>query len=217
MIENNLLKTNFLGKDGFRWWIGQIAPEDAQGDQLNQIGNAWGCRLKVRIYGYHPPNETELANDDLPWAQVLLSPQGGSGKANRARSLRISPGDIVMGFFLDGDDAQLPVIMGIFGNNPEYYGGSGEYTSPFEPFTGYTSKIKPNPTFIVKNEGGVSSEHSQKSPTFITKELEEKLNEKLKKGEAQLKQVINSETLQQRLDRAVGEAKQILDSGKLQT
>ena len=217
MIENNLLKTNFLGKDGFRWWIGQIAPEDAQGDQLNEIGNAWGCRLKVRIYGYHPPNETELANDDLPWAQVLLSPQGGSGKANRARSLRISPGDIVMGFFLDGDDAQLPVIMGIFGNNPDYYGGSGEYTSPFEPFTGYTSKIKPNPTFIVKNEGGVSSEHSQKSPTFITKELEEKLNEKLKKGEAQLKQVINSETLQQRLDQAVGEAKQLLDSGKLQT
>jgi hypothetical protein len=217
MIENNLLKTNFLGKDGFRWWIGQIAPEDAQGDQLNEIGNAWGCRLKVRIYGYHPPNETELANDDLPWAQVLLSPQGGSGKANRARSLRISPGDIVMGFFLDGDDAQLPVIMGIFGNNPEYYGGSGEYTSPFEPFTGYTSKIKPNPTFIAKNEGGVSSEHSQKSPTFITKDLEEKLNEKLKKGEAQLKQVINSETLQQRLDQAVGEAKQLLDSGKLQT
>ena len=99
MIENNLLKTNFLGKDGFRWWIGQVAPEDAQGDQINQIGNTWGSRVKVRIYGYHPPNETELKNIDLPWAQVLLSPQGGSGKANRARSLRISPGDIVMGFF----------------------------------------------------------------------------------------------------------------------
>ena len=41
MIENNLLKTNFLGKDGFRWWIGQVAPEDAQGDQINQIGNTW--------------------------------------------------------------------------------------------------------------------------------------------------------------------------------
>ena len=196
MIENNLLKTNFLGKYGFRWWIGQIAPEDAQGDQLNQIGNAWGCRLKVRIYGYHPPNETELANDDLPWAQVLLSPQGGSGKANRARSLRISPGDIVMGFFLDGDDAQLPVIMGIFANNPEYYGGSGEYTSPFEPFTGYTSKIKPNPSFIAKNEGGASSKDSQKSPTFVTKEIEEKLNEKLKKEEIQLKQVSDSGELQ---------------------
>ena len=217
MIENNLLKTNFLGKDGFRWWIGQIAPEDAQGDQLNEIGNAWGCRLKVRIYGYHPPNETELANDDLPWAQVLLSPQGGSGKANRARSLRISPGDIVMGFFLDGDDAQLPVIMGIFANNPEYYGGSGEYTSPFEPFTGYTSKIKPNADFIARNEGGGSSKDSQKSPTFVTKELEEKLNEKLKKGEAQLNQLIDSGELQQRLEQATGEARQLLESGKLQT
>jgi len=217
MIENNLLKTNFLGKDGFRWWIGQIAPEDAQGDQLNEIGNAWGCRLKVRIYGYHPPNETELANDDLPWAQVLLSPQGGSGKANRARSLRISPGDIVMGFFLDGDDAQLPVIMGIFANNPEYYGGSGEYTSPFEPFTGYTSKIKPNADFIARNEGGGSSKDSQKSPTFVTKELEEKLNEKLKKGEAQLNQLIDSGELQQRLEQATSEARQLLESGKLQT
>ena len=156
MIENNLLKQNFLGKDGFRWWIGQVAPEEAQGEQLNQIGNVWGCRVKVRIYGYHPANVTELEDIDLPWAQVLLSAQGGSGKANRARSIRISPGDIVMGFFLDGDDAQLPVIMGIFANNPDYYGGSGEYTSPFQPFTGYTSKIKPNATFIAKNEGGVS-------------------------------------------------------------
>ena len=63
MIENSLIKTNFIGKDGFRWWIGQVAPEDAQGDQLKQSGSAWGCRLKVRIFGYHPPNETELPNN----------------------------------------------------------------------------------------------------------------------------------------------------------
>ena len=72
MIENNLLKTNFLGKDGFRWWIGQIAPEEVQGDQLNLIGNAWGCRLKVRIIGYHPADVQELADEDLPSSQVLL-------------------------------------------------------------------------------------------------------------------------------------------------
>ena len=42
MIENNLLKTNFLGKDGFRWWIGQIAPEEVQGDQLNLIRKCLG-------------------------------------------------------------------------------------------------------------------------------------------------------------------------------
>ena len=141
MIENSLLKTNFLGKDGFRWWIGQIAPEEAQGSQLNQIGNTWGCRMKVRIYGYHPADTTELADEDLPWAQVLLSPQGGSGKANRARSIRVAPGDTVMGFFLDGDDAQLPVILGIFASTASYYGGSEEYTVPFQPFTGYTLSL----------------------------------------------------------------------------
>ena len=177
MIENNFLKTNFLGKDGFRWWIGQVAPEEAQGDQLNQIGNTWGCRLKVRIYGYHPADITELPDKSLPWAQVLLSSQGGSGKANRSRSVRISPGDTVMGFFLDGDDAQLPVILGIFANTGNYYASDEEYKSPFEPFTGYTSKIKPNNDFISKNEGGDNSNKSQKSPRFLTKEIVEDLKE----------------------------------------
>ena len=217
MIENNLLKTNFLGKDGFRWWIGQVAPEEAQGDQLNQIGNTWGCRLKVRIYGYHPADITELPDKSLPWAQVLLSSQGGSGKANRSRSVRISPGDTVMGFFLDGDDAQLPVILGIFANTGSYYASDEEYKSPFEPFTGYTSKIKPNNDFIAKNEGGDDSNKSQKSPRFLTKEIVEDLNENLEKGKAQLDQLVNSEELQNAASEASAELKQVLDSGAVQT
>ena len=35
-------------------------------------------------------------------------------------------GDIVMGFFLDGDDAQMPVILGMFANTPDYYGGTSD-------------------------------------------------------------------------------------------
>ena len=216
MIENNLLKTNFLGKDGFRWWIGQIAPEAAQGSQINQIGNTWGCRMKVRIFGYHPADVTELPDEDLPWAQILLSSQGGSGKANRARSIRISPGDTVMGFFLDGDDAQLPVILGIFANTG-YYASSEEYKSPFEPFTGYTSKIKPNNEFIAKNEGGDDSNKSQKSPRFLTKEIVEDLNENLEKGKAKLEQLVNSEELQSGIADATSELNQVLNSGALQS
>ena len=217
MIENNLLKTNFLGKDGFRWWIGQVAPEAAQGNQINQTGSTWGCRVKVRIYGYHPADITELADDDLPWAQVLLSSQGGSGKANRSRSIRISPGDTVMGFFLDGDDAQLPVILGIFANTNNYYASDEEYKSPFQPFTGYTSKIKPNNEFIAKNEGGDDSNKSQKSPRFLTKEIVEDLNDQLDKGKAQLDQLINSDEILAGAASATGELKQVLDSGAIQT
>ena len=193
MIENNLIKTNFIGKDGFRWWIGQVAPEEAQGDQLKQSGSAWGCRLKVRIFGYHPPNETELPNKDLPWAHVLLSPQAGSGKANRGRSLRVSPGDTVLGFFLDGDDAQLPMIMGLFANtNSEYNFGSLEgYTVPFSAFTGYTKNIKPN-DYILKNESGDSSGSTvQVSPRQTDQGLADKIEEKTKKKEVSASVAIN--------------------------
>ena len=174
MIGESLVQSNFIGRDGFKWWIGQVAPEDSQGDQLNEIGDAWGNRVKVRIMGYHPQNIIELPDEDLPWAQVLLSPTDGSGKANRAKSLRLSPGDSVLGFFLDGDDAQLPVVLGIFGNTN--YSPSDDYSGPFKPFTGYTSKIKPNNEFIAKNEGGDDSSSSQKTPRFLPKDLIEDLN-----------------------------------------
>ena len=178
MIENNLLKTNFLGKDGFRWWIGQVAPEKAQGNQINQVGKAWGARVKVRIYGYHPADETELPNEDLPWAQVLLNAQGGSGKGGRSKSMRISPGDTVLGFFLDGDDAQLPVILGLFAATGARFGGGGKYKNPFEPFTGYTSKVKPGKIINKNEDGGQSGKKNQKSPRVLPEDLIKTLNEK---------------------------------------
>ena len=215
MLEDSILKSNFIGRDGFRWWIGQVASEEAQGDQLNQIGSTWGCRIKVRIMGYHPQNTVELKDEDLPWAQILLSPQGGSGKANRARSIRVAPGDTVLGFFLDGDDAQLPVVLGIFGNTN--YSPSDDYSGPFKPFTGYTSKIKPNNEFIAKNEGGDDSSSSQKSPRFLTKELVEDLNEATEAGRAQLKQLVDSDQLRQAATEVSEELKQVMEGGAAQT
>ena len=221
MMENNLLKTNFTGKDGFRWWIGQIAPEKVQGDQLNGTGNAWGCRLKVRIYGYHPADLTELPDEDLPWAQILLSSQGGSGRANRSQSLRVAPGDTVLGFFLDGDDAQLPVVLGIFANTGKYYTSDKSYRSPFKPFTGYTSKVKGNNDFIAKNESGDSSSVSQKSPRFLTNEIVEDLNTQVEEGKAKLQQLVDSEELRNRLGSGITEAtselNEVLESGAIET
>ena len=141
MIENNILKSNFLGRDGFRWWVGQVAPEEAQGKQINGAG--WGNRLKVRILGYHPDNDVELTNEQLPYAHVLLSPESGSGRGNKGKSIKIMPGDNVFGFFLDGDDAQQPIIMGVFANTRQASTiMADKYEQPFVPFSGYTSKIK---------------------------------------------------------------------------
>ena len=65
MAEENLLgRSKFMGRDGFRWWIGQIAPRKAQADQINE-GEGWAHRYKVRIMGYHPFTEDPVSYTHL--------------------------------------------------------------------------------------------------------------------------------------------------------
>lgn len=166
MIQESLLKTNFLGRDGFRWWIGQIPQESAHGGQINGAG--WGNRFKVRIMGYHPYDLTELPDEDLPWAQCLLPTTSGTGAGNNATSVKISPGDVVFGFFLDTDNAQTPVIMGCFGRTSQVL--TSNTPGPFQPFTGYTGKVKkPNGT-LKPDESNEQNAEAQKSPRHVSPE-----------------------------------------------
>lgn len=164
MIEESLLKSNFLGRDGFRWWVGQIPPIGAQGGQAG--GSGWGNRTKVRILGYHPYSEKELPNDDLPWAQVLIPTTSGSGAANVATDVKLQPGDTVFGFFLDGDNAQIPVVMSTFGRTSQV--PSTDFESPFQPFTGYSDQIKEPNGGVQKNESNEQNSASQKSPRTVS-------------------------------------------------
>ena len=168
MIQESLLKTNFLGRDGFRWWIGQIPPESAHGGQINGAG--WGNRFKVRIMGYHPYDLTELPDEDLPWAQCLLPTTSGTGAGNNSTSVKIYPGDVVFGFFLDTDNAQTPVIMGCFGRTSQVL--TSNTPGPFQPFTGYTTKVvKPNGITDVKpDQTNEQNANSQKSPRHVSPE-----------------------------------------------
>ena len=163
MIDESLLKSNFIGRDGFRWWIGQVAPEGAQGEQIN--GGGWGNRRKVRIMGYHPYDTMELPNEDLPWAQCMLPTTTGTGAGNNATNVKILPGDSVFGFFMDGDNAQIPVIIGAFGRTDQV--PSAGFESPFKPFTGYTSKIKNDGTNLKPNQTNEGTADTQKSPYHL--------------------------------------------------
>ena len=172
MIDQTLLNSNFIGRDGFRWWIGQIPPIESNGKQSN--GGGWGNRCKVRIFGYHPYNTTDLSNNDLPWAQVLLPATSGSGGANYAVNPKLRPGDIVLGFFLDGDNGQIPVIIGCFGKTSQV--PSNEFESPFVPFTGYTNRVaKPNGN-LYPSEANEQNAKAQKSPRDVPPSIINKLN-----------------------------------------
>jgi hypothetical protein len=183
MIEESLLKSNFIGRDGFRWWIGQVAPfQSGTGQEDQNNGGGWGNRQKVRILGYHPFDEQELSNEDLPWAQVLLPTTSGSGAGNVATNTKLRPSDSVFGFFLDGDNAQLPVILGVFGRTSEVSqeNYSSASTPPFVPFTGYTSRVeKPNGT-LPPDESNEQNTQSQKSPRDVPKEALDSINAEIK-------------------------------------
>jgi hypothetical protein len=163
MIDESLLKSNFIGRDGFRWWIGQIPPVESMGQQVD--GGGWGNRFKVRILGYHPYDENELPNEELPWAQCLVPTTAGTGAANCSTGVQLQPGDTVLGFFLDGDNAQIPVILAAFGRTTSV--PSVGYSSPFVPFTGYSSKIPVN-TNLGVNEANELSKDSQPTPRDLS-------------------------------------------------
>jgi hypothetical protein len=145
MIEEQLFQKHFVGRDGFVWWIGQVVDETKWRDNINgrrvastEAIPGFGERFKVRIMGYHTANLDDLKDDELPWATVMYPVTAGSGGASASTSAQLRQGTFVFGFFLDGEDAQQPVIMGVLGNNAQT---SLEKKVPkigFLPFSGYT-------------------------------------------------------------------------------
>ena len=146
-MEDFLIKNNFIGRDGFVWWIGQISSEESW--SVNSQANGWGYRYKVRIMGYHPYSTAQLKDEDLPWALVMLPPGTGTGGGMVSSTVKFTQGDVVVGFFLDGDDGQVPVIMGAFGRST-YRAPNGDPT-PFGVFSGYSKSFKKVSDYIIKN------------------------------------------------------------------
>jgi archaellum component FlaC len=146
MIEQGLFKRHFVGRDGFIWWIGQVVSEEKWSGNLpgyrtptTEDHRGFAERYKVRIMGYHTANKKELTDEQLPWASVMYPVTSGSGGAGTWSNAALRQGSFVFGFFIDGEDAQQPVIMGVIGFN--------EYTSlskrdnddvAFFPFSGFT-------------------------------------------------------------------------------
>jgi len=93
----------FLGLDGFVWWTGVVEDRD---DPL-QLG-----RCKVRCMGWHDENIDKLPTNDLPWAQPLQPITSAALAGVGTSATGLLEGSWVVGFFMDGKQAQFPVIMG---------------------------------------------------------------------------------------------------------
>ena len=148
-MEQGVFDKHFVGKDGFIWWIGIIASDSWKENNpgstpdgiplVDQIGISE--RYQVRIMGYHDDLDA-LPDDQLPWAGVVypVTAGGGSGPFGAASSAA-DAGTFVYGFFLDGENGQHPMILGILGINQyaQIFKGT-EKLAPFAPFLGYGIK-----------------------------------------------------------------------------
>ena len=116
----------FIGRKGFTWFVGVI--ED-RNDPV-KLG-----RSRVRCFGWHTEDKGEIPTDKLPWALPM-----NSVNSAQTNNIGISPtglveGAWVIGFFLDGDRSQEPVVMGTLATIPSelaniqegFYDPNGKY------------------------------------------------------------------------------------------
>lgn len=113
------------GQSNFRnmvWFMGVV--EDINDPEMIN-------RVRVRCIGYHTADKSLMPTENLPWAPFL------SSTAQMSAPL-INQGDWVIGFFIDGSQAQQPVVLGSIVGKPE---------SPANPNEGFYDPSGVHPRF----------------------------------------------------------------------
>lgn len=151
---------NFMGFDGFIWWMGVV--ED--NNDPEQLG-----RVRVRCLGLHTEDKEALPTEDLPWAMVMMPTTGASTSGVGHSPSGLLNGSWVMGFFRDATACQEPVVMGSFPGNPvarpnTAYGfsdPSGEHPREIdEPDTNRSARGASNSLVFSTRAAGISQGHA---------------------------------------------------------
>ena len=105
------MQKNFMGKAGFRWFVGVV--EDRNDPKF--LG-----RCRVRCLGLHTDNLEKLPTADLPWAHPMNPITSATISGVGQTPLGPVEGTWVVGFFSDGEEAQTPILMGTLPGVPGY-------------------------------------------------------------------------------------------------
>lgn len=94
---------NLFNPQGFYWFVGVV--ESRRDPEKSG-------RCQVRIFGDHTSNKEALPTKDLPWAIPMTSIDSASISGKGKSPLGPVEGSWVVGFYLDGPDKQLPMMIG---------------------------------------------------------------------------------------------------------
>ena len=105
----------------FAWWQGVV--EDRNDPE--KFG-----RYRVRIIGYHTLDKAILPTESLPWAIPMQSVTSAAISGVGVSPTGLVEGSAVIGFFVDGEEGQIPVVMGSFGVEDNVPTPAGKPESP---------------------------------------------------------------------------------------
>jgi hypothetical protein len=137
------MKQYHMGLDGFVWFIGVV--EDR--NDPSKLG-----RVKVRCVSFHTDDKIQLPTKDLPWATVML-PTTSTANSGLGSNPFIVEGTWVLGFFLDAEEKQQPMIMGTLPGKPTTHGDPTKgFNDPNARTDDDTKSIYPTETGIAYSD-----------------------------------------------------------------
>lgn len=146
-------------KQAFNWWVGVV--EDRNDPE--KLG-----RVRVRIFGYHTDNRAVLPTEELPWAIIMQPTTSAAISGIGSAPVGLMTGSWCVGFFLDGDDMQQPMIMGSIGGAP----------APLPKCETSQAEQASNPSNVVRSSDGSPVVDSDGNPILSnTPAVEEGLSE----------------------------------------
>lgn len=98
-----------IGIEGFFWWFGVV--EDRKDPE--KLG-----RVRVRVYNFHG-DKTDTPTNDLQWAFIIMQPTSASNQKVGLSPTGLMEGSTVFGFFADGQNGQMPMVLGSLPGIPD--------------------------------------------------------------------------------------------------
>ena len=120
---------HFMGKSGFTWWMGI---NENRNDPLNT------GRSQVRVFGWNTASKSLQPTEQLIWAHPVIPINTSEAAVKPPRE-----GSMIFGFYLDGEAAQHPMMLGVVPGIPDQTSDPSHGFS--DPRTDQQLKAAPRP------------------------------------------------------------------------
>jgi len=92
-----------IGEGTFVWFVGEVVNNTDDPDKAG--------RVQIKIINEH---FDKISDDKLPWAIIMMPPTSSSYRGKGWSPTGIEVGSHVIGFYMDGKEKNIPVVMGTF-------------------------------------------------------------------------------------------------------